>query len=149
MRMIHSTVLAFIGPLAASCMVANDDLASVSDSAGVTGPALYVDGETYRTVGTPTDLPATAPASSFDTIYDLGGMQLNVADAAPGTPGFNGGRWEVHAIEFTDYDAALATYDANDSGAFDSASEIEAALAGGAAIDLGVVKRFECPVIRL
>jgi len=111
-------------------------------------PAFYVDGTLYRTVATPTDLPASAPAHSFDTIYDFGGVQLNVAEAAPGDRDYNGGRWMVHAISFADYAAALAAFDANDSGAFDSAEEVEAAIAAGAATDLGVVKRFVCPAIR-
>src|SRR5439155_17611500 len=41
-------------------------------SAGVSGPAFYVDHELYRTVGTPTDLSGTgAPDHSFDTIYQF------------------------------------------------------------------------------
>ena len=120
-------------------------------SSGVTGPAFYVDGVAYRTVNTPTDLsPTGAPAQSFDTIYDFGGLQpLNVATAAPGDRDYNGGRWRVHALAFTDYAAALTAYDANDSGSFDSDEEITAALAAGAARDLGVVKSFVCPVIKL
>jgi hypothetical protein len=119
-------------------------------SSGVTGPAFYVDGVTYRTVNTPTDLSRTgAPDHSFDTIYDFGGLQLNVATAAPGDRDYNGGRWRVHALEFTNYAAALAAHDANGSGAFDSDAEIAAALAAGAARDLGVVKSFVCPVIKL
>ncbi len=118
--------------------------------AGVTGPSIYVDGELYRTVGTPTALPADAPDDSFEIIYDLSAYQPNnVAVAAPGDPGFKGGRWAVHAISFDNYDAALATYDFDGSGDFDSAAEVEAAIAGGAATDLGVVKRFECPVIKV
>ena len=119
-------------------------------AAGVTGPAFYVDGQLYRTVNTPTDLSGTgAPESSFQIIYDFGGLQPNVATAAPGDPGYRGGRWAVHAISFADYDAAVAAYDANGSGDFDSDEEVAAALAGGAAVDGGVVKRFECPVIPL
>ena len=118
-------------------------------SGGVTGPSIYVDGDLYRTVGTPTDFTNTgAPPSSFETLYDFGGMQPNnVAVAAPGDPGFKGGRWAVHAVQFADYDAALTAYDANGSGDFDSASEIEAAIQGDAAVDTGIVKKFECPVI--
>ena len=54
--------------------------------AGVSGPAFYVDGEVYRTVGTTTDFSSTgAPAHSYDTIYEFSGAQaLNVATAAPG-----------------------------------------------------------------
>ncbi|HSL65154.1 MAG TPA: hypothetical protein VK874_10900 [Gaiellaceae bacterium] len=116
--------------------------------AGVSGPAFYVDGEVYRTVGTPTDFSGTgAPAWSYDTIYDFGGLQLNVATAAPGDRDYNGGRWMVHALAFADYAAAVAAHDANASGDLDSDAEVSAALASGAASDLGVVKRFECPVI--
>ena len=68
-------------------------VAMANGSGGVTGPSFYVDGQLYRTVGTPTDLSNTGgPASSFDTIYDFGGLQSNVATAAPGDPGYNGGR---------------------------------------------------------
>jgi hypothetical protein len=124
---------------------------AAAGSGGVTGPAFYVDGVLYRTVNTPTDLSKTgAPASSFDTIYDFGGVQpFNVATAAPGDPGFNGGRWRVHGLQFANYGAALAAFDANHSGDFDSDEEVAAALAAGAATDVGVVKSFECPVIRI
>jgi hypothetical protein len=116
---------------------------------GVTGPAFYVDGVLYRTVATPTDLTNTgAPPRSFDTIYEFFGAQPhNVATAAPGDRDYNGGRWMVHGLEFADYEAAVAQFDANDSGDFDSDGEIAAALAAGAAMDIGVVKRFVCPVI--
>ena len=120
-------------------------------SGGVTGPAFYVDGELYRTVGTPTNLSNTgAPLHSFDVIYAIDG-QPNVSTVAPGHPGYNGGRWMVHAISFTDYAAALAAYDADNSGDLNSAAEVETALLGGigGALDVGVVKSFECPVIKV
>jgi hypothetical protein len=72
-----------------------------------------------------------------------------VADAAPGTPGYNGGRWMVHGLSFSDYAAAVAAHDANGSGNFDSDEEVAAALASGAATDIGVIKSFECPSIPL
>jgi len=115
---------------------------------GVSGPAFYVDGELYRTVGTPTHhLGDTgAPDHSYDTIYDIGG-QPNVATAAPGDPGFNGGRWMVIPVTFTNYAMALAMYDANMSSDFDSADEVHAAVDGGAAFFGAVIDQFECPVI--
>jgi hypothetical protein len=123
--------------------------ALAAGSGGVTGPSFYVNGQLYRTVNTPTDLSrAGGPDSSFDTIYDFGGVQPNVATAAPGDPGFNGGRWRVHALSFSNYSAAVEQFDLNGSGDFDTTSEVQAALAAGAATDLGVVKSFECPVIR-
>jgi hypothetical protein len=122
--------------------------------AGVGGPAFYVNGVVYRTVGTPTDLSNTgAPAHSFDTIYEFSGAQLNVATAAPGDPGYNGGRWRVHLLGWnTSYATTLAAHDADGDGVLDSDTEVQAALAdlgAGGAVDLGVVKSFECPVIKL
>jgi hypothetical protein len=125
--------------------------ALAAGAGGVSGPAIYVDGVAYRTVGTPTDLSQTgAPASSLQTIYNLLGAQpLNIATAAPGDPGFRGGRWMVHGVTFTDYDAAVAEFDANNSGDLDSDEEIQAAIDAGAATDIGIIKMFECPLIRL
>jgi hypothetical protein len=112
----------------------------------------YVNGSVYRTVGTPTDLSGTgAPASSFDTIYDFGGAQLNVATAAPGDAGYNGGRWQVHALSFdSSYATTLAAHDLDGDGVLDTNAEVSSALADASstgATDLGVVKSFECPVI--
>jgi hypothetical protein len=127
---------------------------ALAGSGGVTGPAFYVDGQLYRTVNTPTDLSRTgAPAQSFDTIYMLPGQPFNVATAAPGDPGYNGGRWMVHLIAYnTSHAATVAAHDANGSGDLDSAAEVQAALADsgpGGAVDTGVVKEFVCPVIKL
>jgi hypothetical protein len=124
--------------------------AMAGGSGGATGPAFYVDGQLYRTVNTPTDLSKTgAPDSSFDTIYQFFALQPNVATAAPGDPGYNGGRWRVHGLQFANYPAAVAAYDTNGSGNFDSDEEVLAAIAGGAATDIGVIKSFECPVIHV
>jgi hypothetical protein len=124
---------------------------AAAGAGGVTGPAFYADGVLYRTVATPTDLTGTgAPPQSFDTIYEFFGAQpYNVATAAPGDSDYNGGRWRVHGLRFADYDAAVSEFDANGSGDFDSDHEIAAALAAGAGVDLGVVKSFVCPVIRM
>jgi hypothetical protein len=136
--------------VAVLAVLASAGSAIAGGSGGVSGPALYVDGQLYRTVGTPTDLSKTgAPANSFDTIYEFFGLQPNVATAAPGDPGYNGGRWRVHGLNFADYPAAVAAFDTNDSGNLDSDEEINAALAAGAATDIGVIKSFECPVIHL
>jgi hypothetical protein len=116
---------------------------------GVSGPAFYVDGELYRTVGTPTDLSGTgAPAHSFDTIYDIAD-QRNVATAAPGDAGYNGGRWMVHALTFSDYQAAVDAVDANNSGDIDSNDEVQAAMGTKFFTKSVVVRQFVCPVIPL
>ena len=139
----------------AALAVAGAGVVAAAGAGGVTGPAFYVDGELYRTVGTPTDLSHTgAPDHSFDVIYDFGGAQTNVAEAAPGQPGFNGGRWRVHArgLSTRAWAATVAAHDSNGSGDLDSNEEVEAALADNSpsgATDLGVVKSFVCPVIKL
>jgi hypothetical protein len=143
--------LLFTALVAGIVLVASASVAGAAGAGGVTGPSFYVDGTLYRTVGTPTDLTRTgAPASSFDTIYEFFGVQpYNVATAAPGDLGYNGGRWRVHGLTFTNYAAALTTYDANLSGDLDSEAEVTAAIAGGAATDIGIVKSFVCPVIKI
>ncbi|MDX5318382.1 MAG: hypothetical protein LPK38_03365 [Actinomycetes bacterium] len=123
----------------------------VAASAGVTGPAFWVDGAMYRTVATPTDLSHTgAPARSFDVIYDLGGHQPNVANAAPGDRDYNGGRWMVRAVSFPNgYDDAVASGDLDGDGMLDSDHELMAAVYAGDAVIGGVVAQFVCPVIPL
>ena len=125
--------------------------ALAAGAGGVTGPAFYVDGVLYRTVGTPTDLSGTgAPAHSFDTIYQFAGAQPNVATAGPGDRGYNGGRWRVQVLAFpSGYPAAVATADANGSGDIDSDEELGAAFAAGTATVAGAGPQFVCPVIKV
>ena len=140
----------FTALVAGIVLLTSASVAGAAGAGGVTGPSFYVNGTLYRTVGTPTDLSRTgAPASSFDTIYEFFGVQTNVATAAPGDPGYNGGRWRVQGLTFTNYAAALTAYVANLSGDFDSEAEVAAAIAGGAATDIGVVKSFVCPAIKI
>jgi hypothetical protein len=143
---VLTAVLATVG-----CTAETDDTPTGrTEQAIVTGPAFYVDGTLYRTVGTPTELPLNAPAASFDVIYAMRGAQrYNVATVGPGQRGFNGGRWMVHGLSFGSYAEALAMHDMNASGDFDSNEEVEAALAAGDATDIGVLRVFECPVIAL
>lgn len=109
----------------------------------VRGDAFYVDGQTYRTVLTPTALPDRAPAHSFDVLYvfESGAPgQLPVAEAAPGQPGYNGGRWIVTEVSYTG--AALPVLTSNE--------QVEQALADGELVVTdGDAARFVCPVIRL
>ena len=105
-------------------------------------PALsfYVDGVRYRTVGTPTDFTGTgAPASSFEEIYALGPGLINVAEAAPGQPGFRGGRWMVLPVTWNTAPVQLTS---NEQVAWYAAN-------GWITIGTTPVKEFECPVIRV
>jgi hypothetical protein len=118
---------------------------------GPPAPSFYVNGTVYRTVGTPTDLTGTgAPAHSFDTIYEFFGAQLNLATAAPGDPGYNGGRWIVEGLDWNSSYADAVAQHGGANGVIDTNAEIAAVLAdtdaGGASTF--EVKRFECPVIK-
>jgi len=70
--------------------------------------ALYGDGQVWGTKGT-TSLPApnSNNLQSFDNIYvitnfnDPDGVQLPVAEAAPGNPKYNGGRWNLQTVAWT------------------------------------------------
>jgi hypothetical protein len=128
--------------------------AMAAGAGGVGGPAFYANGQVYRTVGTPTDLSGTgAPAHSFDSLYDFGGSQLNVATAAPGDKGYNGGRWMVHPVQFNStYADAVAEHDLNGNDVIDTNAELAALFAdtgAGGATAGPVVKQFVCPVIKL
>lgn len=148
---MRSTRTALRTALAATATLAVTVATGAVASAGVSGPAFYVDGTVYRTVATPSELFDTgAPAHSFDTIYDFGGAQRNVATAAPGDRDYNGGRWRVHTLTFPGgYAAALAAGDLDADGVLDSDAELAVATAAGAAVDAGVVASFVCPVIPL
>lgn len=101
---------------------------------GPPGGTIYANDMMFKTIGTPALLP---PGGRFDTIYALGHGLANVADAAPGDPDFNGGRWEVRPVEFETIPPTQ----------FTNADDLKAAAMRGE-ISIGmVVKRFECPLI--
>ena len=68
--------------------------AAAGSSLGPPGGTIYAFDQAYRTVSTPTSLPGIGP---FDTIYVFPDCSscASVSEAAPGHPGYNGGRWNV------------------------------------------------------
>jgi hypothetical protein len=100
------------------------------NSLGPPGSTIYAFDRAFRTVATPTSLPNRGPT---DTIYEFPDCATcaSVSEAAPGTPGYNGGRWRVVQAfgitsQLTNADAVVA-----------SASSL---------VDTGI--RFVCPLIR-
>ena len=60
-------------------------------AAGPPAVGIYVDGDPYRTLGTPTDFSTTgAKPATFDPLYRLGSGLASVGVVAPGDQGFNG-----------------------------------------------------------
>ena len=125
-------------------LVAATMLLTVAASAVAAGgpPSIgfYVDGDLYRTVGTPTDFSHTgAPASSFDRIYALGDGLTNVAEAKPGDQDFNGGRWMVLPVTWAPGVTPVQLTNAEAVHAW--------AETGMLTIATTPVRQFECPVI--
>ncbi len=72
------------------------------------GPELYGDGEVWGTKGA-AGIPAPNDHNlqSFDKLFVITNSnnpegQLPVAEAAPGNPAYNGGRWFTHTVEWTE-----------------------------------------------
>lgn len=63
-------------------------------SLGPPGGTIWAFDEAYQVIATPTSLPDTGP---FDVIYTFPDCAtcVSVSEAAPGHPGYNGGRWMV------------------------------------------------------
>lgn len=79
--------------------------------------AIWADGELFDTVVTPTSFVAP-PEHSTDIIYSfmMSGLegQRSVAASAPGQRDYNGGRWDVRMVIFTD--AGLSEHDPDGDG---------------------------------
>lgn len=66
------------------------------------GPAIYADGKAWATQGvTPLPPPNDHNSHSFDKLFRFTNPapgQLAVAEAAPGNPLYNGGRWNAYEV---------------------------------------------------
>jgi hypothetical protein len=99
-------------------------------SLGPPGDTIYAFDTAYRTIATPTSLPARGPTDTIYVFPDCPSCK-SVSEAAPGTPGYNGGRWRVVAA------AGITTQLTNAEDVVAAASSLT---------DTGV--RFVCPLIK-
>lgn len=114
--------------------------------------AIWVDGVTYGVVLTDTAFTSPPPQST-DNIYSFmdSGLdgQRSVSAAAPGDPDYNGGRWHVFMVVFTDEGMAVHDPDGDGHVNFELQSEeavlMHADLGHLMIVDTGVY--FECPLI--
>lgn len=130
--MFRSTRVLFT--IAALVLVSSTALAQPGP-VGPPGGTIYAHDVAYQTVATPRDLPNHG---LFDKIYLLGNGLASVAESAPGDQDYNGGRWEVHPVEFVSISPKQ----------FTNAEDLLAAADRGEIMIGEVVRRFECPLIK-
>ena len=63
-------------------------------SLGPPGGTIYAFDQAFKTIGTPTSMPDRGPTDTLYMFPDCATCAA-VSEAAPGTPGYNGGRWKV------------------------------------------------------
>jgi hypothetical protein len=99
-------------------------------SIGPPGGTIYAFDTAWRVIATPTSLPGHGPTDTLYTFPDCPTC-ASVSEAAPGTPGYNGGRWKVVAA----------------SGITSQLTNAEDVIAAASSIvDTGT--RFVCPLVR-
>jgi len=105
------------------------------------GAAIYADGETWGTKGT-TDLPAPNENNrqSFDGLFKFPGGeiegQLAVAEAAPGNPNYNGGRWIEYNVTWNGTPELVTSY-----------AQLHALAQSGAVTITETGNYFQCPLL--
>jgi hypothetical protein len=100
------------------------------NSLGPPGGTIYAFDVAYRTVSTPTSLPGNGPTDTIYLFPDCASC-ASVSEAAPGHPGYNGGRWRV--VQAFGITSQLTNAD-------------DVVADASALVDTGT--RFVCPLIR-
>lgn len=72
-----------------------------SDKANVSFGMLYYEGETVRTIVTPSSSPHEGRDPLFMVMNGVEG-QLGIAGVAPGDRGYHGGQWAVYEVVWND-----------------------------------------------
>ena len=104
------------------------------------GPAIYADGETWGTKGT-ADLPPPNDNNrqAYDGLFKFtNGVegQLPVAEAAPGNPAYNGGRWIEYNVTWNVAPVLVTSY--AELHAFEQAGDVTIVETGN---------YFQCPLL--
>jgi hypothetical protein len=101
---------------------------ATGNSLGPPAGTFYANDQVFKSIITPTSIPDKGP---FDTLYMIPGF-APVSDAAPGSPGYNGGRWMVVQVTGT-----FTSQPTNAAEVLAHATNVQ---------DTGV--RFVCPLIK-
>lgn len=99
-------------------------------SLGPPGSTIYAFDQAFKTIATPTSLPNRGPTDTIYVFPDCADC-ASVSEAAPGHPGYNGGRWKVVAAH------GITTQLTNAQAVVAAASSL---------VDTGT--RFVCPLIK-
>ncbi len=132
--MRKKTILAIVVALVMTALVPTGAYAHPNEPGSPVGPAgglFYAFDEAYKSTVTPAHVPNKGP---FDTFYVFPNCAscAPVSDAAPGMPGYNGGRWKV--VQAFGITTQLT-----------SAADVEAQ--ASSLVDTG--HRFVCPLIKV
>ncbi len=105
------------------------------------GPAIYADNETWGTKGTAQLPPPTENnRQSFDGLFKFPGGeiegQLPVAEAAPGNPLYNGGRWIEYNVTWNTTPELVTSY-----------AQLHDLETSGAVTITETGKYFQCPLL--
>jgi hypothetical protein len=122
-------LIAFCSTVAAALALSAAGV-TASNGLGPPGDTIYAFDQAYRTIATPTSLPDKGPTDTIYVFPDCA-MCKSVSEAAPGHPGYNGGRWKVVAA------FGIATQLTNADAVVAAASSL---------VDTGT--RFVCPLIK-
>ena len=96
---------------------------------------LAYEGQTVRTVVTPTSTPGRGVDALYPVVGGADG-QLPVTSVVPGDKGYHGGRWAVHVVTWNSAPYLLA-----------SADEVNQAVADGDAnVERAPAADFVCPI---
>lgn len=116
---------------------------------GPPGGAIWADGHAYKTIGTPAHFPDKGPKDGLYVFEGLDG-QNPVAEAKPGDKDYNGGRWQVYVLEFTDSGKAIHDDDGDGTANFELTSweQVEQHINLGHLYLKQMGPSFECPLIK-
>jgi hypothetical protein len=144
--------------MAAASIAAVLALAGAPRAAGqgatlVFAEVVWADGRLWGTILVPNELPSDAPADSFDLIFVFDGSglagQRSVGEAAPYEADYDGGRWNVQAVTFTDLGRGIHDPDGDGIVNFELTSDDEVmhhmALGHLTYVEAGVY--FSCPLV--
>lgn len=137
--------------LALAVLIATSSAVSAGGAARV-ADAIWANGHLYDTIVTPTTFTAP-PEGSTDIIYSfmMSGLdgQRSVAESAPGDSDYNGGRWNVQMVVFTDQGITVHDPDGDGIVNFEltNAEEVIAHEELGHIIINDADFSFECPLL--